>query len=102
LECPVAEGVGDGVGCEGHSYHGVHVEYQYQIKILRSLVNHADKRLGATSTPTEWVDVTKEEFMNAERLAGFYSQHPGEPATHFFSGNNIEGRTVPKGQRTDG
>lgn len=78
------------------------MEYQYQIKILRSLVNHADKRLGETSTPTEWVDVTVEEFMNAERMAGFISQHPGQPATHYFSGNNIEGRTVPKRSRTDG
>lgn len=74
------------------------VEYKYQIKILKSLVNHADKRLGETSTPTEWVDVSVEEFMEAERYAGFHSQHPGMPATHFFSGNNIEGRTVPKGQ----
>lgn len=78
------------------------VEYQYQIKILASLANHGDKKLIEKSAPTGWVDVSKEEFIHAEQQAGVISQHPGEPATHFFSGNNIEGRTILKGQKTDG
>jgi hypothetical protein len=42
-----------------------------------------------------WKEVTKEEFVAAEREAGFHNtmgEPPNEPATSSFSGKGIEGR----------
>lgn len=42
----------------------------------------------------DWTEVSKEEFVKAERAAGFRNTmgRPGEPATGGFSGNCIRGR----------
>jgi hypothetical protein len=43
---------------------------------------------------TEWTEVTKEEFVKAERAAGFRNTmgEPNEPATSGFSGHGMNGR----------
>lgn len=45
------------------------------------------------ATPTEH-EVSKAEFVSAERRAGFYNTlgQPDEPATHSFSNGRISGR----------
>jgi len=41
--------------------------------------------------------VTKEEWIKAERSAGFYPKYGGDgPATGGFSGNGISGSILPK------
>ena len=41
----------------------------------------------------EWKEVSKEEFMRAERIAGFHSKRgPGTVATGGFSGGGMRGR----------
>lgn len=44
----------------------------------------------------EWNHVSKEEWVRAERAAGFVNTmgHPNEPGTHSFSNGLIEGRIV--------
>lgn len=42
----------------------------------------------------EYVEVTKEEYIRAERAAGFHSKFgPNHPATSAFSGGSMSGRT---------
>lgn len=45
-----------------------------------------------------WCLVTKEEFMEAEKRAGFRSKFEGEPATAGFSGNGIEGKVIEENE----
>lgn len=48
--------------------------------------------LGAIGLPEK--EVSKEEFMSAERAAGFRSKSPNHPATAGFSGGGMSGRVV--------
>lgn len=48
--------------------------------------------LGAIGLPEQ--EVSKEEFIRAERAAGFRSKFPGQPATGGFSGGGMSGRVV--------
>lgn len=43
---------------------------------------------------TNWVEVSEPEWMTAELLAGFISQHEGRPATAGFSTMRVEGKIV--------
>lgn len=43
------------------------------------------------SDEREFKEVSKEEYMEAEKMAGFNSKIPGEPATSAFGGKGIEG-----------
>lgn len=44
---------------------------------------------------TDWREVTKAEYVQAERAAGFHNTlgQPHEPATHSFSAASVHGRT---------
>lgn len=43
--------------------------------------------------PLEWREVTKEQFIKAERNAGFWPKVEGEVATGSFGGRGVVGRT---------
>lgn len=47
-----------------------------------------------------WVEVTKREFVAAERAAGFSGPDPGEPATHGFTGVRGERGIVTWGKES--
>lgn len=87
------------------------MSYRYQIRLHLSNRPEELTLLGSRprlSTkkverqPTGWVDCSKEEYMNAERMAGFIAQHPGEPATHAFYSPTLEGRVVYVREESDG
>lgn len=40
---------------------------------------------------SEYTEVSKEQYIRAERQAGFYPSIPGEIATSAFSGNGVSG-----------
>lgn len=45
-----------------------------------------------TDWQDDWTEVTKQQFIDAERNAGFRSNTPGEPATGYFSGRGVRGK----------
>lgn len=45
-----------------------------------------------------WTEVSKEEFMAAERAADFHPKFPGEPATSGFSNGSSRGTTTYDGK----
>ena len=49
---------------------------------------------GEWQSDDDWCEVTKQEFVEAERAAGFWNRmgQPNEPATGGFSGGYIRGR----------
>ncbi len=51
-------------------------------------------KVGIPNLETDWREVTYEEYVDAEKRAGFVhiAQDKGGTATAGFSGNNISGR----------
>jgi hypothetical protein len=47
-----------------------------------------------SSWQKEYQEVTKEQFMEAEKNAGFHSKFEGEPVTAGFGGSGIQGKIV--------
>lgn len=45
-----------------------------------------------SSWEDKYTKVTKQQYINAEKKAGFQSDEPGETATGGFSGHGISGR----------
>ena len=56
----------------------------------------ANQRYFLRTVGTPWHEVSKEDFVRAERAVGFYPKgiDVGQPATGGFSGGAVEGRTV--------
>lgn len=53
-----------------------------------------DRYFIRTGDSTPWREVDKEDYVNAERMAGFYNTlgQPEEPATAGFSNGRVQGR----------